>query len=143
MKLKKAIARSANIYSCLLSLFTLAILINGDSIIDKILLIFVIFLILLPSIFEILSSKHRNLLISVSLFILFTLGAFAVFFRKLRDILPNPSISNETSIGYSQYFGYPIYLDSVIFLIIVLSPILFLIFIKLTKRFKPMIKKNK
>lgn len=142
MKLKKAIVGSVWVYILLLSLLTIINLINGNILIEKILLFFLLFLILTPPAFLILISKHKNILISNALFLLFLLGIFAVSFRKLRDIMPDPAISKETSIGYAQYFGYPLYLDSIIFFILMLSPVLFFTLVKiLQKSKKPLIKR--
>ena len=143
MKLEKAIVRNSGLYIFLLSLLTVINIINSNIVIGKVLLFFLLLLISAPLIFLILISRHKNILILTNLLILFLLGIFAVYFRKLRDVMPDPAISKETSIGYSQYFGYPLYLDSLIFFILILSPVLFYIFIKLLQKSKPPIKKIK
>ena len=143
MKLKKAIAKKAGIYIFLLSLLTAVNLINSNIIIGKILLVFVFFLVLLPLTYIIFISRHKNIIVPTVLFILFLLGAFALSFRKLRDIMPDPAVNAETSIGYAQYFGYPLYLDSIIFFILIISPVLFFTFIKLIQKSKPPVKKIK
>ena len=136
MKLKKAIVSNAGLYIFLLSLLTAISLINSNIVIGKILLVFVLLLVLLHPAFLVLVSRYRNILIFNVLFILFLLGVFAVTFRKLRDIMPDPAISKETSIGYAQYFGYPLYLDSIIFFILILSPVLFYTFVRLARKNK-------
>ena len=143
MKLKKAIAKKAGIYIFLLSLLTAVNLINSNIIIGKILLVFVLFLVLLPLTYIIFISRHKNIIVPTVLFILFLLGAFALSFRKLRDVMPDPAVNAETSIGYAQYFGYPLYLDSIIFFILIISPVLFFTFIKLIQKSKPPVKKIK
>ena len=143
MKLKKAIAKKAGIYIFLLSLLTAVNLINSNIIIGKILLVFVFFLVLLPLTYIIFISRHKNIIVPTVLFILFLLGAFALSFRKLRDVMPDPAVNAETSIGYGQYFGYPLYLDSIIFFILIISPVLFFTFIKLIQKSKPPVKKIK
>jgi len=143
MKLKKAIAKKAGIYIFLLSLLTAVNLINSNIIIGKILLVFVFFLVLLPLTYIIFISRHKNIIVPTVLFILFLLGAFALSFRKLRDVMPDPAVNAETSIGYAQYFGYPLYLDSIIFFILIISPVLFFTFIKLIQKSKPPVKKIK
>ena len=143
MKLKKAIANNAGLYIFLLSLLTVINLINSSIVIGKILLVFVLFLVLLPLTYIIFISKHKNIIILTVLFILFLLGAFALSFRKLRDIMPDPAVNAETSIGYAQYFGYPMYLDTIIFFILILSPVLFFTPIKLVQKIKSPINKSK
>lgn len=137
MKSKKAIVGSAGVYILLLSLLTIiSFLINRTILIEKILLFVLLFLILIPPAFLILISKHRNMLISNALFLLFLLGMLAVSFRKLRDMMPDPVIGRETSIGYAQYFGYSLYLDSIIFFILILSPVLFFTLIRILQKTK-------
>ena len=143
MKLKKAIANNAGLYIFLLSLLTVINLINSSIVIGKILLVFVLFLVLLPLTYIIFISKHKNIIVLTVLFILFLLGTFALSFRKLRDIMPDPAVNAETSIGYAQYFGYPLYLDSIIFFILIISPVLFFTFIKLIQKSKSPVKKPK
>ena len=104
---------------------------------------FVFFLVLLPLTYIIFISRHKNIIVPTVLFILFLLGAFALSFRKLRDVMPDPAVNAETSIGYAQYFGYPLYLDSIIFFILIISPVLFFTFIKLIQKSKPPVKKIK
>lgn len=48
-----------------------------------------------------------------------------VFFRLIRDGFPEPEIGVAGIIGYSQYFGYPIYLDSILFYAFILMPLIF------------------
>ena len=143
MKLKKAIANNAGLYIFLLSLLTVINLINSSIVIGKILLVFVLFLVLLPLTYIIFISKHKNIIVLTVLFILFLLGTFALSFRKLRDIMPDPAVNAETSIGYAQYFGYPMYLDTIIFFILILSPVLFFTPIKLVQKIKSPINKSK
>ena len=144
MKLKKAIANNAGLYIFLLSLLTVINLINSsNTVLGKILLVFVLFLVLLPLTYIIFISKHKNIIVLTVLFILFLLGTFALSFRKLRDIMPDPAVNAETSIGYAQYFGYPLYLDSIIFFILIISPVLFFTFIKLIQKSKSPVKKPK
>jgi hypothetical protein len=57
-------------------------------------------------------------------------------FKKIRAFFPPPEIANEKLVGFAQYFGYPFYFDSIVFLLVVLLPILMLFifsFKKLTK----------
>src|SRR4029077_17888276 len=72
-----------------------------------------------------LISKSRNrkiMLYIIAAFILLVL-LFAALFRFLRDSLPPPEISHNKIVGYVHYFGYPLYLDTFVFFIFLLFPI--------------------
>lgn len=44
--------------------------------------------------------------------------------RKVRELFPPSQILQNYIVGYSQYFGYPYYFDTLVFLAIMLSPII-------------------
>ncbi len=50
---------------------------------------------------------------------------FLLAFRYLRDNAMIPEINKNKIIGYSQYFGYPLYLDTIIFFVFILYPVIF------------------
>ena len=52
------------------------------------------------------------------LFFLFSL----VFFRHIRAFFPIPELGSEKIVGYSAYFGYPLYFDNFLFFYIILCP---------------------
>jgi hypothetical protein len=85
----------------------------------------------LPLIFLFLLSANKKIIILYGLFFLGMCGVIAGSFRWIRDVLPDPQ--KTTSIGYAQYFGYPLYLDTAIFSLIIFSPILFFAAIKFLK----------
>src|SRR5690348_11299955 len=99
MNLNKAIAKYIVWY-----IFILSVLIIASFFIENnILVTLAIFFTLALPLYVILQSKNRKVFISLIAVMLFLCGFIALSFRTLRDILPNP-ISNETGIGYAQYF---------------------------------------
>lgn len=66
-------------------------------------------------------------LISYILFFLF----ITLYFRQLRDVLPSPEIDQSSVVGYSQYFGYPFFIDTVLFFAMVFIPLI-LFFVLIT-----------
>ena len=69
---------------------------------------------------------------------LFYLFIFLLFlllsFKVVRTRFLPPEIGTEKIIGYSQYFGYPLYFDNIFFLYLVCSP--FFAFVALLLRKK-------
>ncbi len=63
-----------------------------------------------------------------------TLGSIIISFRKIRDLFPAPEISNSKIIGYAQFTGYPLYFDTFIFFLVMLSPIVICIIIQKINR---------
>lgn len=88
------------------------------------------FLLSVPVFVILFKSKLRSFLIIylASFAPLFFL--IALFFRKLRDHLLPPQITDSKIIGYTHFFGYPFYLDNIIFFIIIFYPLL--IFLSVT-----------
>lgn len=52
-------------------------------------------------------------------------------FRELRKLFPIPKIDDNRIIGFVHYNGYPMYFDTVIFLVLLLCPILMIVLYKL------------
>ncbi|MCL5438471.1 MAG: hypothetical protein M1268_00595 [Patescibacteria group bacterium] len=69
----------------------------------------------------------KTLLVSSIFLIILMLG-----FKKTRSLFPPPEIGNDKLIGFSQYFGYPFYFDTIFFFMLILIPIC--IFVILYKR---------
>lgn len=53
-----------------------------------------------------------------------------VTFRELRLFFPPAKITDAKVIGFSHYFGYPFYFDTIIFFLLFLSPVIFVGFQK-------------
>jgi hypothetical protein len=77
------------------------------------------------------STYKRNILLGGALSFLLLDFLLVIAFRNIRDLLPPPEIGKKHIIGYSQYFGYPFYLDTIIFFILICYPLGFFIVIKL------------
>lgn len=69
-----------------------------------------------------------NAIILKTLFYLFcTLILLFLIFKKIRAVLPIPMINNDKLVGYAQYYGYPIYFDTVFFFLIIILPVIILL----------------
>lgn len=56
-------------------------------------------------------------------------------FKKIRSLVPPPEIDKEKLVGFAQYFGHPLYFDTIFFFILILVPVLTLIFLyRINKR---------
>lgn len=125
MSLKKAIEKQATPYLIILLIVTVILLTNTHLINNNLLISVFILFALLPFIVVFYSIKDRNIVIQCIFLLIILLGIIFASFRTLRDILPDTQFESNTSIGYAQYFGYPVYLDTVIFFLLVLTPFLF------------------
>lgn len=76
----------------------------------------------------------RILILFVGLFVLLLI-LFLTNFRTVRDSIP-PEIGEHKIVGYAQYFGYPLYLDTFVFFAFILYPILFFTLFKCLKKGK-------
>jgi hypothetical protein len=68
-------------------------------------------------------SKKIFLHVGILCSFFFLLGIFALSFRKMRDTLPPPEISEKHIVGYSHFFGYPFFLDTAVFFFFMLYPL--------------------
>jgi len=70
--------------------------------------------------------KHKRIsFLVISLSFIFFLTIYLVLsFRTIRDSLPPTKIENQKIVGYTQYFGYPFQLDTIIFFLFLLPPLL-------------------
>ena len=71
--------------------------------------------------------------VSVAIFLL-EIFLILVFFRKLRSIFPPPPIEKSGIVGFAQYFGYPFYFETIVFLVVVISPFVIVSIIKYLKK---------
>ncbi len=46
------------------------------------------------------------------------------FFKKFRGIIPPPEINRDGLIGFPQYFGYPLYFETLYFYLLIFAPVL-------------------
>lgn len=86
-----------------------------------------------------MKSVHSNKVMikkdafAVVLIEVFIVGLVFLTYRRLRLFFPKPEMKD--AIGYSQYFGYPLYFDNVIFFIIVLSPVFAFLIKKIIRKY--------
>ncbi|GEM_PF-3172532 len=99
----------------------------------KVVLFFSIFLACLPA-FLITLNKIRWIFFAIIINFFALVIVFISSFRIVRDALPPTRIGNEKIIGYTQYFGYPFYLDTVIFFIFIFYSVVFFLIIKLLRK---------
>ena len=65
----------------------------------------------------------------IAMFFILSLLIF-ISFRVLRKMFPLPEINQEKIVGYSQYYGYPLYFDTILFFTFLLLPIVTFILCK-------------
>jgi hypothetical protein len=133
MRLNKAIVHARSYYIAFLSFLTLLNFLPVDKELKILFQTLLLVTIILPIVFLILKSSYKKIIILYSLFFIVLCGVIALSFRWIRDILPDTQLDTITSIGYAQYFGYPLHLDTIIFFIIIFSPVLFFAVIKVLK----------
>lgn len=128
MKTHKSIVKRFKRYIViLLSTLILSIFIK-NSFLD----ILLFFLMCLPIcyFFYIVIKKFR--LYYELLFILISSLIFFINFRIIRSYMLPPMIGQDGTVGFTHYFGYPFYFESIVFLIFFLAPF-FVILIKKVK----------
>ena len=80
------------------------------------------------------SSQRKFILLSaISFFFIEALLLF-VTFRKMRLFFSSPAIGEDKIIGFTHYFDYPFYFDTLIFLLLSLTP--FILFYVLKKEIR-------
>lgn len=80
-------------------------------------------------------SKNNTIKSNVALFVLIEVFLIVIIFiayRPIRVLFPKFFVGGV--VGYAQYFGYPLYFDNFVFLIIILSPILAFLIKRVVKR---------
>ena len=65
----------------------------------------------------------------IAMFFILSLLIF-ISFRVLRKMFPLPEINQEKIVGYSQYYGYPLYFETILFFTFLLLPIVTFILCK-------------
>lgn len=120
-----------NIYLVLLLLVLLGSLFIHVLPAQKIIYFLTILIILSPIFLLLINRLNLKDFIKFVIYLgLFDLALF-LSFRFLRTLFPLPEILGNKIIGYAQYFGYPIYFDNFIFIILFFLPaLLFLILFK-------------
>lgn len=133
MRFRKAIAKKFNLFLLLLSTFSLVVLLTRNSIIEHIAVLMLVTFALLPLV-VIVTGRERNFYIGLFFYMVTIVGIVGIIFRPLRDILPDPTLTPDSSIGYTQYFKYPGYLDALLFYSIIFAPVYFFILVKFLRK---------
>lgn len=83
------------------------------------------------------SIKIRKSELFIKTFSIFLIegGVIFLLFRKLRSFMPPSQITQENVVGFAQYNGYPMYYDTVVFFIFIISPILICTMLYLFKKY--------
>lgn len=68
-----------------------------------------------------------TVLVLFTSFLLYILMFF--IFRKIRDVFPNPELSEEV-VGFAKYYNYPVHFDLFLLAIIILIPFMSFFLIK-------------
>lgn len=70
-----------------------------------------------------LSSQRFKILIEGVFYISIIYLIILLNFRQLRLLFKPPEITENGIVGYAHYFGYPLYFETIIFFVFILSPI--------------------
>jgi hypothetical protein len=125
MKINKASVYNFPLYVAVLSVCTLLAIIIHAFPYSFIIKSITVIVALIPLAIVIKQAKYKKVIIWFVFYVSIALSILALLFRTLRDILPNPELKADTSIGYAQYFGYPLYLDTFLFFLLLLLPVIY------------------
>ena len=131
MKINKASVYNFPLYVAILSVCTLLAIIIHVSPYSLIIKTLTVIVALIPLTFLIKQMTQRKVIIWFVFYVSIALCILALLFRTLRDLLPDPELKGDTSIGYAQYFGYPLYLDTFLFFLLLLLPVIYFFGIKI------------
>lgn len=136
MKMNKAIVNSLYIFIALGTVLLIFFFIPRFTHYKKYLFDFLLILYSYPFFALIIFLKKLRWLL-IELFVLGVIvSIIVVFFRQIRDIFPPAMIGTSHVIGYAQYYGYPFYLDTIIFFVLLLHPLVVFLFFKLWDQHK-------
>lgn len=76
----------------------------------------------LPVLLIPLTHKYRTLFLQVMGISLIFGFLMLISFKRIRGLFPIPDINSEKIIGYAQYYGYPLYFDTLLFFSFLLVP---------------------
>ncbi|HVT00823.1 MAG TPA: hypothetical protein VHE53_01145 [Patescibacteria group bacterium] len=78
--------------------------------------------------------KKNEILIIYIIYLIICFSIISFTFKDIRNSFPPTPIVANQIVGYSQYFDYPLYFDSLFFLVLILLPVIFFSFAKLFKK---------
>jgi len=86
----------------------------------------------LPFLFVVYHNQQKVLFLQLFTFYLLFSFFILLVFRNIRNTFPIPEVNEEKIVGYAQYFSYPLYFDTFLFLLLLMFPVV--IFIILHKK---------
>ena len=75
-----------------------------------------------------MKTNYKIIILKSIFFSLIILIVLIITFKKIRTLFPIPMINNDELVGFPQYYGYPLYFDTVFFFFIIFLPLLILLF---------------
>ena len=130
----KSITKYQKVYIITLIILLMLQLFAPSLVIRHILLLVLLLFLLLPSLLILQYTTKKKLLVQYFLSLLLVIFLLALSFRKLRDVLSVPDFTHSGMVGYAQYFGYPLYLDTILFFCLFLYPLAFFLLMGFRKK---------
>lgn len=75
-----------------------------------------------------MKNKYKILLIKSIFVSIVLLLILIISFKKIRALFPIPMIGEDKLVGFLQYYGYPLYFDTIFFFLIIFLPVTVLLF---------------
>jgi len=136
MKIDKAIVKSFPIAIFFTSALLILYFISTIAFFKQSILFLLFILYCYPLLLICIHVKRAWWLLVEFFVFLFILFFNLLFFKPLRDNLPPSMIGRSDVVGYAQYYGYPFYLDTVIFFILIFHPIILFALLKIFEQYK-------
>lgn len=80
--------------------------------------------------------NHKTVFFKTIVLSLLSFIILALTFKKIRELFPIPMINNDKLVGFPQYFGYPLYFDTLFFFFLIFLPVLILLLFYLLEKHK-------
>jgi hypothetical protein len=136
MRINKSIQSKQIGYIVILTFLTAINFINASLLPGHTFLLLEILCILFPVLFFLSKSEYKKILFFFSVSFFIYIIFIALSFRKFRDIFSTKPQSGSDLLGFPQYSGYPLYLDTVIFFAVILFPVVFFVLLKLLTKYR-------
>jgi hypothetical protein len=138
----KSITQYQKVYIVILIILLLIQLFSGSQPTGLIIFPLLVVIQIVPVLVILQYTPMKKLLIQYFLSILLVIFLAAFSFRKLRDLFSRPDYTHAGMVGYAQYFGYPLYLDTILFFCILLYPVVFFFITTNRKKKEQTVKKK-
>jgi hypothetical protein len=97
------------------------------------LLLLLILYIFLPVFYLVKKSWYKKIFFIFGASYFTYIAITALSFKKFRDLFSSKPQVNTDLLGFPQYYGYPLYLDTAIFFAVILFPVVFFFLMKFIK----------